>query len=51
MLAAAAFNLKRVMMALLTLIQRWMILFLDWLEGFIECSIASHVRVRKLFKG
>ena len=38
MLAAAAFNLKRVLRALLALIQRWMILFLDWLEGFIEGS-------------
>ena len=38
MLAAVAFNLKRVLRALLALIQRWMILFLDWLEGFIEGS-------------
>ena len=29
---------KRVLRALLALIQRWMILFLDWLEGFIEGS-------------
>lgn len=38
MLAAAAFNLKRAMRALLALIRRWILLFFDWLEGIVEGS-------------